>query len=186
MSDMICLTETWLKSDTGCEGLYLTGLDLDANSAGEGKGVLTYSKSIKNSDPIRIKRNKVQIMKVSTHEVDVFNIYRSQGADDMELVNDLRQIINPEKTAIVCGDFNLCFKKRKNNKVIEALTEMGFQQLIEEASHLQGGHLDHIYSNHDQNEFNVELLMYSPYYTSLDHDAFCFTLTKTGNSKEKI
>ena len=139
MSDIICLTETWLRSDTGCQGLYITGFDLDANSAGEGKGVLTYSKSIKISDPVSIKKHKVQIMKVNTFQVDVINIYRSQGADDLELVHDLRRIINPDKTTIVCGDFNLCLKKQKNNMVTKGLEEMGFQQLVEEASHLKGG-----------------------------------------------
>ena len=69
--------------------------------------------------------------------------------------------------------------------VTKGLEEMGFQQLVEEASHLKGGHLDHIYSNHDQKDFKVEILMYSPYYTSLDHDAFCITLIQTGNPKER-
>ena len=69
--------------------------------------------------------------------------------------------------------------------VTKGLEEMGFQQLVEEASHLKGGHLDHIYSNHDQSDFKVEILMYSPYYTCLDHDAFCVTLMQTGNSRER-
>ena len=77
MSDMICLTETWLGSDTGGQGLHLEGFDLDANSTGDGKGVVTYSKSVKISDPVIIKKPKVQILKVNTKKVDVVSIYRS-------------------------------------------------------------------------------------------------------------
>ena len=64
------------------------------------------------------------------------------------------------------------------------LEDLGFQQLVSEASHLKGGHLDHVYSNHDPNKFENEILMYSPYYTSMDHDAICLTLRQVVGKNE--
>ena len=63
-----------------------------------------------------------------------------------------------------------------SNTEATKLFDLGFYQLVGEATHLKGGHLDHVYSNHDPKKFKNEILMYSPYYTSLDHDAICLTL----------
>ena len=54
-----------------------------------------------------------------------------------------------------------------------------------QASHLLGGHIDHVYSNLDQSKFNIDVMMHSPYYTSHDHDAFCITITSKGEDSRK-
>ena len=64
------------------------------------------------------------------------------------------------------------------------LEGQGFRQLVEEASHLQGGHIDHVYSNLDPDIFKVDIMMYSPYYTSQDHDAFCITIMHKAHKKQ--
>ena len=180
MSNMICLTETWLKSDIAEERFNLPGYDLHLNSIGEGKGILTYSKNCLISEKVDIKKTNVQITKMCTDKIDVLSIYRSQGADNTGLIQDLRQLLIKGQTTIICGDFNQCFIKQRSNKIVKMLEELGFQQLVMEASHLKGGHLDQVYSNHDPSIFKIEILMYSPYYTSLDHDAICVTMTQVG------
>ena len=183
MSDIICLTETWLRSDSIPDGHELPGFDLHLNSSGIGKGIATYYKPSQGSPDIDIKKQKVQITKICNAEIDVVTIYRSQGADNSELAKDLRQIINKAKPTIICGDLNLCFIKERNNEVTRMLEGQGFSQLVGEASHLQGGHIDHVYSNHDPDIFKVDIMMYSPYYTSRDHDAFCITIMHAANQK---
>ena len=64
------------------------------------------------------------------------------------------------------------------------LEDLGFHQLVTEATHLKGGHLDQVYSNHDPKKFKTEILMYSPYYTSLDHDAISLTLRQVVSKSE--
>ena len=139
---------------------------------------MTYSKNCLISEKIDLKKTNVQITKMSTDKIDVLSIYRSQGADNTEFIQDLRQLLINGQTTIICGDFNQCFIKQRSNKIVKMLEELGFQQLVMEASHLKGGHLDQVYSNHDPSVFKVEVLMYSPYYTSLDHDAICLTMTQ--------
>ena len=185
MGDIICLTETWLRSDSLVDGLEIPGFDLHLNSIGIGRGISTYCKPSQGSLQANIKKQRVQITKMCTAELDVINIYRSQGADNSEMAKDLDQIIDQTKPTIICGDLNFCYITQRDNLVTTILEGKGFRQLIEEASHLQGGHIDHVYSNHDPDIFNVDILMYSPYYTSRDHDAFCITVMHTAQKLER-
>ena len=73
---------------------------------------------------------------------------------------------------VIGGDFNICQVERRQNSIAKCLSSFGFRQLVTDATHIEGGHIDHIYVN-----FNTaELEIYSPYYTALDHDALCLTL----------
>ena len=58
------------------------------------------------------------------------------------------------------------------------LENTGFAQLVSEATHYKGRHIDHVYSNHDVKCIQVDVSLYSPYYLAKDHDAICITLTK--------
>ena len=99
------------------------------------------------------------------------------------MIHDLQKIISPTNPTIICGDLNLCFVNQRSHDVVQMLYEQGFQQLVSEASHIQGGHIDHVYSNLDPKDFLVEVMMYSPYYTYHDHDAFCITVTNAAHSE---
>ena len=125
----------------------------------------------------------MQLSKISTPEVDVINIYRSQGADSTELIQDLKLSINQAIPTIICGDLNLCYINQRKNEVTNMLEGQGFNQLVLEASHLQGGHIDHVYSNLDPEIFKDEVTMYSPYYTSRDHDGFFITIMHAAGKK---
>ena len=98
---------------------------------------------------------------------------------NMELASDLRKIIDFEKFTIICGDLNMCYVQERNNEVTRMLELSGFSQLVNEATHIKGGYIDHVYSNHDQAMFQVHVSLYSPYYLCKDHDAICVTILKT-------
>ena len=73
-SDIICLSETWLKYDTFKENLMFPGYALHLNNMGEGKGIATYYKTGQANISAEIKRPKVQMSKLNTLEVDVINV----------------------------------------------------------------------------------------------------------------
>ena len=173
---MLCSVLGSGKSDEARQPMKLSDYELSLNSVGNGKGIATFFKSEKASHEIDVQKPRYQITKLSTDEVDVFNIYRSKGADDLELMNTITSLINQKKTSIICGDINACFVTERNNHVTQMLESIGFTQLVEWATHYKGGHIDHVYSNHDQTKFQVDVMMYSPYYTSKDHDALCVTV----------
>ena len=125
-----------------------------------------------------IKRLKVQMTKLRTTEADIIHVYRSQGADDKEMIDDFAAVIDMDRTTIIVGDFNFCSIDQKNHAVGKYMVDNGFSQHVQEATHLQGGHIDHVYSNHDPKLSEVNIMMYSPYYTYQDHDAIFVTLVK--------
>ena len=65
----------------------------------------------------------------------------------------------------------------RNNKVTHWLEENEFAQLMKDATHIKGRHIDHFYFRPSSNiTENASVHRYSPYYS--DHDAICVTITK--------
>ena len=61
------------------------------------------------------------------------------------------------------------------------LLEIGFQQLVTQATHIEGGLIDHIYFRNGRHPMEIDVALYSPYYTAKDHDALCVTITNCNN-----
>ena len=75
------------------------------------------------------------------------------------------------------GDFNVCGKKNANNGITVSLIQQGFQKVIDRPTHIQGGHIDHVYWLDKDARFNIPTVeFYSPYWT--DHDALLVTITE--------
>merc|ERR1712208_101651 len=110
-----------------------------------------------------------QVSKLSLEAVDLINVYRSALGNSSALLNNLQEMIDLEKPSLITGDFNIYYKKNSNHKLVKGLKEIGFKQLVTEATHIKGGHLDHAYW-YNPNQFwdGAVLERYTPYYT--DHD----------------
>ena len=76
-------------------------------------------------------------------------------------------MVDVQKRTIICGDFNICFEKNRNSRLIKGLESQGFKQINDQATHFLGGQIDHVYSNI---ESDVKVTLYSPYYCAKDHD----------------
>ena len=172
-SDLICLSETWLKSDDIHDHMRMSGYNLVLNSLTYGKGLATYVKSNIRHE-INIKYQFMQLSKFSTEKIDIISVYRSQDGHETQLINCLLSLMKPGKSTVIGGDFNICQAKNKQNSIAKWLNAFGFQQLVTEATHIEGGHIDHIYVS---NDISTKLEIYSPYYTSLDHDALCLSVS---------
>ena len=92
--------------------------------------------------------------------------------DASDVLNDL---IDDDKPTLITGDFNVCFRQHPNNSISGSLNERGFRQLVEKATHVMGGLIDHAYWKDCSDNWHVPVIeKYSPYYT--DHDAILVTL----------
>ena len=184
-SDVICLNETWLNDDNEEEEfLQFPGYKIKLNSAGNGTGVASYYREDRFNFEQNIITDKIQIMKLSSEVIDVHNIYRSPDsskADDQRTIQEIQKSINKEKLTIILGDMNICYIKKKNNVLIEYLENLGFKQLVTESTHIEGGHLDLVFSNHEAFRYDVDIIIFSPYYTYRDHDALLVTVKPTEN-----
>ena len=72
----------------------------------------------------------------------------------------------------------MCYLDDRQNAVTQMLENNGFTQLVQEASHYHGGHIDHVYTNHNTEKFRVDVKLYCPYYLAKDHAAVLITITK--------
>ena len=179
-SDIICLNETHLTdNNSNKEALLLPGYKLKLNSAGVGKGIASYFKDEKFYFDQNKVVQKAQIMKLKSETIDVINIYRSSDAknqDDKDIILEMQKIIKKEKLTIICGDMNLCYTQHRQNIIFIFLQNLGFNQLVNEATHIKGGHIDLLFSNHESFRFEIDVLLYSTYYTCKDHDALLLTV----------
>ena len=175
-SDMICLSETWLTNDFNVNGLKLHDYDLHLNSVGHGKGIAVYFNAEKFIHSADIKKPLFQITKMCSPDVDVLTIYRSSGGKKDELLKDIISLIDPSKSTVLCGDFNFCSAKEKNCSFVKTLNFMGFEEKVKVATHIKGGHIDHVYFFCPSKKLSLDAMLYSPYYPTKDHDAICSTV----------
>ena len=118
------------------------------------------------------KKNNIQVSVMSSGHMDLVVVYKSPVGNDSDLRQLLEAAISTNHPTLVCGDLNMCFIDSKTSKSISFLRHIGFQQLVQEATHIDGGHIDHVYVLNLQ--ANIEL--YSPYYTAKDHDGLLITV----------
>ena len=81
-SDIICLSETWLKSDNVDKSMELSNYDIALNSFSNGKGLATYFKS-HISHEVDIKFQYMQLSKFRTHKFDIISVYRSEEGNEI-------------------------------------------------------------------------------------------------------
>ena len=87
------------------------------------------------------------------------------------VIEMLSRLIDPSKAVMICGDMNICFSSSPDNSVVKSLIQNCFDQIVKEATHINGGLIDHVYFRSSGHQLNAEVSMYSPYYTAHDHDA---------------
>ena len=50
-----------------------------------------------------------------------------------------------------------------------------------QATHIEGDLINHIYFRNEQHPMEIDVALYSPYYTAKDCDALCVTITNCNN-----
>ena len=104
-------------------------------------------------------------------------MYRSTDGDLGRLVNKLEDIINISKSTLVIGDMNVCNKKMPTNELRKFLEDKDFKQVINKATHIEGGHLNHVYIKNMGNYVGTPDIVIIPKYYS-DHDSICIAWRK--------
>ena len=89
----------------------------------------------------------------------------------------MNKMMTPGKPLLITGDFNICMLNHWNNRMTKGLEADRFRQMIREATHIRGGHIDHMYWKDGNGVWkDPQLELYCPYYS--DHDASLITLLK--------
>ena len=170
-ADIVCVSETWLSD--GADGFTMEGYEVAHNSVGPGKGVAAFFRAEIFNQRTDCRLEGAQMSMFESPEVDVIIVYRSQGQNLEEIADKVDVWRDPAKVTVVCGDMNVCLKKEARNKLTVELESMGFAQLNMEATHVAGGHIDHMYMTREVTG-RATLERYTPFYS--DHDALCLTV----------
>ena len=119
----------------------------------------------------------LQLAKYRLEELSSITVYRSSNHSIIETANLLKSIIDVREATLITGDFNVCTVKEERNSITELLGTLGFKQLLKEATHIEGGHIDHCYWLDQARKWELpKIERYSPYHS--DHDATLITLKR--------
>ena len=174
LSDVICFPETWIWENEDTTELELQEYKSNHVAVGRGKGVSVYYKESKFCHIQDYSTENIQLAKLLGDKLDLIAVYKAPRGNDGLLRNEIQKLINTEKSTLICGDFNMCFIDNRKCRTTKYLMEAGFQQLVEDATHIEGGHIDQVYLKSEK--ILADIKLYSPYYTAKDHDAVCITL----------
>ena len=170
--------ETSLPADADCDDITIIGYNGRFLNIGNGKGIATFIRNhVVCEHKQDVQKETLQISKFSVGGIDTISVYQSNSHSIIEVREALTSVVEVGKPTLITGDFNLCAKKNANNIITVSLTKMGFQKLIDRPTHVQGGHIDHIYWIDKDARFKLpEVEYYSPYWT--DHDSLLVTITE--------
>ena len=175
-ADIIHLLETSLEKNEN-QLWNIPGYIPHFINVGNGKGIATYFKHILFSHEQDHIASNMQLTKFASKELDVISVYRSSNGNSVELFNNATAMITLGKPMLITGDFNICMLNHWKNRMTKGLEMNGFTQMIREATHIRGGHIDHVYWKDELDMWmNPQIELYSPYYS--DHDASLITLSK--------
>ena len=165
---VMCLQETWLDPMTEQTNLLETeGWEMHDNSVGKGKGIVTFFKKsfVWKSD---VTTSKYQITKIQSDEIEIINVYRSAGADNIKFLEDICGLISSGKQTVILGDFNICYISENSNQVFQVLRYMGFQQLVKHRTHIEGRLIDLVFFFSPDSSICFKVKQQAQYFT--DHD----------------
>ena len=182
-SDLIILTETWIEDFQDTQNYDLLDYKAEFVNGGRGKGIVSYYNE-RFTHSTSIKKDGFSISKLTSKNLDIVGVYRSQDGDLGYLTEILETQIDDAKTTVVGGDLNICALKSPNNIVTKTLKGRGFKQGVKTATHIEGGLLDHVYiKSCGTNEFAWVVEIFPKYYS--DHDGIGLTLWKEPESLSK-
>ena len=177
---VINLLETSLDQGQQGPATLLTDYSSNFYSVGKGKGIASFVKTGHND--IAPNRESIhglcQIVKLSSPQLDIFGVYKSKTYSTSQLVRSMRDLMDPRKATYIAGDFNV--DNSTDDKLVRDLAALGFKSMVNAATHVRGGMLDHVYFRDTEQIWQLTVERYSPYYT--DHDMLAAVLTKKNNS----
>ena len=123
------IKETWIDPEKeNTDDLNLNGFSAHFTSIGGRRGIATYFKDNFNFTE-EVKKTNYQMLKVSSEDMDVINVYRSDNAP-FSFVDDLDSLICTRRTTHIVGDFNICYNTNKQSKVVKYLEKNGFRYVL--------------------------------------------------------
>ena len=166
-AQVLCIQESWLDPLAEDTTFEVSGWKQHSNSAGRGKGIVTFFKSGFEVER-DVTQSRYQMTKITSSSMDIINVYRSSGADTQTFLQDLCGLINSGNHTLILGDFNICYNSQSSDLLFHTLRCLGFKQLVKSPTHKDGRLIDHVFLFSPDSNVSYEVLQQAQYYT--DHD----------------
>ena len=179
-SNILVLTETWIPPNTNDAQFQLEDFYPPIiNSIGRGKGLCIYYDNEEFAEECNANGENFQITKITSENLDVIGVYRSENGNKTELISNLQEILSPTKDTVILGDFNIDYLKDQANVISSTLRSLGFKQVVKQPTHILGSLLDHAYVRIADHcvQGKTDVFTHSPYYS--DHDAICLIMSNS-------
>ena len=166
---VINLLETSLDQGGKAPATLFPGYSSHYHSVGKGKGVASFVKE-SQSDLVPaggMVHGSCQIAKLSSPELDIFAVYKSQTHSVSQLMRSMTDLMDARKATIIAGDFNI--DNATDKTLVRELDALGFKLCISAPTHVKGSWLDHVYFRDTEGIWELILERYSPYYTGSNH-----------------
>jgi exonuclease III len=173
----LILAETWIPEKTDMSNKFqLENYEHHLNSSGRGKGLAIFHKE-EYKHISDYNEENINITKIASEDLEVITIYCSNDGSLGKLIRKLKGIINMSNSTVILGDMNICNKKMATNELRKFLEDTNFKQVINKATHIEGGHLNHVYIMNVGNFVETPEIEIIPKYYS-DHDSVCIAWEK--------
>ena len=119
------------------------------NNQGNGKGLALFFRS-RFTPVLDVKEDGYQMSKLESKDYDVICVYRSSNSNpenQQRFASVLIGMVSIHKFTFILGDFNLNLSGSESSVLSASgvMSDFGFNQLVEEPTHNQGGIIDHCY-----------------------------------------
>jgi ATP-dependent DNA helicase PIF1 len=176
-SDIICLQETWIEKCEDLNKYTIDGFQLICASHGKGKGAAMYLRKSLQAKTETFSNMSVQLVKMEHDCFDLITVYFNCKTDIEEAISYMTKNMNKEKKTFIVGDFNTGTTQKLEFLLLK-MNQIGFQLLLNEATHESGNTLDNLITN-AKDIRDLNLFLYSLYFTDMFYDVrFCICVTK--------
>lgn len=172
--DILCFTETWLTTEEA-PVIKLSSYKLAVSYCRQicrGGGIMIFVKENLTFSNVGISFSEDCVFEVisgtvsnKNWKINISCIYRTPKANDEHFLASLEKLLiltnKPDRSQIVCGDFNFDFLESNKKKIADIVTlfcSYGLNQLFFKSSRVQGNSsslVDNVFSNADANNVDA-------------------------------
>ena len=85
----------------------------------------------------RIQTDYCSVIMAEFDNFDLLNIYRFSNTNIIPFIDNIMKILDPSRTQVLLGDFNLDLLKQPNNQFAKEMMKCSFKQIVKDPTHLQ-------------------------------------------------
>ena len=118
--DIVHVEETSITDENEIDHLEFENHKINFINVGLGKGIAAFVNNEIEYTKEEMAEDKLQLMKISSKDIDSVNVYRSAGCSLEDTFVKIEEMIDHSRPTLITGDFNVCLRKNPDNEIPSA------------------------------------------------------------------